>query len=130
MGPSHGNCRARGQGCAVEGGCGTALVQDLLESPGYDPDGRFIVPRSCLLDNLPTALCWATVRGHTEVVEDTEVVKVLLAHGAELSPAPGRHGLQKPLFEAMKRGPETQYYLAPAQILIIQNGPIGCHIPR
>lgn len=32
---------------------------------------------------------------------------MLLAHGVEVSPAPGRHGLQKPLFEAIKRGSET-----------------------
>lgn len=32
---------------------------------------------------------------------------MLLAHSAEVPPAPGQHGLQKPLFEAIKRESET-----------------------
>lgn len=87
--------------CVASARGNTALVRQLLESHGYDPNYRYILGQSFSWDHLPTALCWAVVRGHAEVV------KVLLAHGAEASPPPGRMRLRKPLIEAILQGSES-----------------------
>ncbi|GLA28587.1 hypothetical protein CBS147346_10720 [Aspergillus niger] len=85
--------------CVAAARGNTALVRQLLECHGYDPNARY--GQSFILDDLPTAICWAVVRGHAEVVQ------VLLAHGAEASPSPGRMRMRKPLIEAIIQGSEA-----------------------
>lgn len=85
--------------CVAAARGNTALVRQLLECHGYDPNLRY--GQMFILDDLPTALCWAVVRGHAEVVQ------VLLAHGAETSPSPGVMPMRKPLIEAIKQGSEA-----------------------
>ncbi|GLB07220.1 hypothetical protein AtubIFM57258_002549 [Aspergillus tubingensis] len=85
--------------CVAAGRGNITLVRQLLECHGYDPNLRY--GQMFILDDLPTALCWAVVRGHTEVIQ------VLLAHGADVSPSPGRMRMRKPLIEAIKQGSEA-----------------------
>ncbi|OJI79400.1 hypothetical protein ASPTUDRAFT_78790 [Aspergillus tubingensis CBS 134.48] len=85
--------------CVAAARGNTALVRQLLECHGYDPNSR--CGQMFILDDLPTALCWAVVRGHAEVVQ------VFLDHGAEVSPSPGLMHMRKPFIEAIKQGSEA-----------------------
>ncbi|PWY63634.1 ankyrin [Aspergillus eucalypticola CBS 122712] len=68
-----------------------ALVRQLLECHGYDTNLRY--GQMFILDGLPTALCWAIVRGHAEVVQ--------------VSPSPGQMRMRKLFIEAIKQGSEV-----------------------
>ncbi|GKZ17847.1 hypothetical protein AbraIFM66951_012113 [Aspergillus brasiliensis] len=87
--------------CVASARGNITLVQQLLESHGYDPNSRYTQDHSFMWNNLPTAIYWAVVRGHEEVV------KVLLTHGTDACPSPGQMRLRKPLIEAIIQGSES-----------------------